>query len=376
MSLDGMLDRLATQVDTATEGFDLQRGLGRLRDGQRRLREDQAEAHRIDDLLDLVDAGMDAYRLGELAQAAGDLDQAETHFKHAALVDHGDAAYRLAIILERQADLELTIDRRSERQLIMAEAVAWYERAHWAGVPYCAFALARLHGDAGQSFEAERWRQEAVVEGLAPTVERPEYRDPLVHAADRRSLPHPVRLFQDDPARSSTDDVGYRGPAACAAAGVTYRQLDYWVRTGLVVPSLRGASEGKSRRLYSFRDVLELRIVRNLLEAGVALHNIRAVIDHLRRCAGDLTDITLISDGDTVYECTMYSDMYDLVQGGQGVFAIALGNAVTHVREQLAELESERLDVVAVPSEGSAGGYQDPSAMDDLATPGHLRSVG
>ena len=79
-----------------------------------------------------------------------------------------------------------------------------------------------------------------------------------------------------------TDLVGYRGPTACAAAGITYRQLDYWARTGLVAPSVRTATGSGTQRLYSFRDILVLKVVKRLLDTGVSLQNIRKAVDHLR----------------------------------------------------------------------------------------------
>ena len=151
-------------------------------------------------------------------------------------------------------------------------------------------------------------------------------------------------LFPDELPGPPGDDVGYRGPTACAAAGITYRQLDYWARTGLVVPSVRGASGSGSQRLYSFRDILVLRVVRKLLEAGVSLQNIRSAAEHVRtRGVDDLAELTLISDGSTVYECTSDDQVVDLVRGGQGVFAIAVGRAVQDMRGQLASLPCERL---------------------------------
>src|ERR1700753_1870823 len=78
------------------------------------------------------------------------------------------------------------------------------------------------------------------------------------------------------------EDVGYRGPTACAAAGITYRQLDYWARTGLVEPSIRPAHGSGSQRLYGFRDILVLKIVKRLLDAGVSLQQIRQAVTYLR----------------------------------------------------------------------------------------------
>jgi DNA-binding transcriptional MerR regulator len=141
------------------------------------------------------------------------------------------------------------------------------------------------------------------------------------------------------------DPVGYRGPTACSAAGITYRQLDYWARTGLVEPSVRPAKGSGSQRLYSFRDILTLKVVKRLLDTGVSLPNIRAAVTHLReRGDADLTGITLMSDGTTVYACTSPDEVIDLVQGGQGVFGIAVGRVVMEVEGSLAELPSERAD--------------------------------
>src|SRR5262245_66169535 len=105
-------------------------------------------------------------------------------------------------------------------------------------------------------------------------------------------------------AEHTDEAVGYRGPTACTVAGISYRQLDYWARTGLVVPSVRDASGSGTQRLYSFRDIVVLKVVKRLLDAGVSLQNIRKAIETLRQWGeDDLATMTLISDGTTVYEC-------------------------------------------------------------------------
>jgi DNA-binding transcriptional MerR regulator len=142
-----------------------------------------------------------------------------------------------------------------------------------------------------------------------------------------------------------TDLVGYRGPTACAAAGITYRQLDYWARTGLVAPSVRTATGSGTQRLYSFRDILVLKVVKRLLDTGVSLQNIRKAVDHLRtRGIKELSNITLFSDGATVYECTSAEEVVDLLAGGQGVFGIAVSGALRELSGELAELPAERID--------------------------------
>jgi DNA-binding transcriptional MerR regulator len=157
------------------------------------------------------------------------------------------------------------------------------------------------------------------------------------HAANEQGL-----LFDDD-VSTLPDDLGYRGPTACNAAGITYRQLDYWARTGLVEPSVRSATGSGTQRLYSFRDILLLKVIKRLLDAGVSLQQIRAAVAHLRaRGTDDLTRVTLMSDGATVYECTSNDEVIDLLQGGQGVFGIAIGGVWREIEGSLAELPSER----------------------------------
>ncbi|MFF4959331.1 MerR family transcriptional regulator [Streptomyces sp. NPDC001222] len=139
--------------------------------------------------------------------------------------------------------------------------------------------------------------------------------------------------------------VGYRGPTACAAAGITYRQLDYWARTGLVEPSVRPAYGSGTQRLYSFRDVVVLKIVKRFLDTGVSLQNIRTAVQHLReRGFSDLERMTLMSDGATVYECTSPDEVHALLQGGQGIFGIAVGVVWRDVESALSQLHGERVD--------------------------------
>jgi DNA-binding transcriptional MerR regulator len=141
------------------------------------------------------------------------------------------------------------------------------------------------------------------------------------------------------------EQLGYRGPTACKASGITYRQLDYWARTGLVEPSIRSTKGSGTPRLYSFRDILVLKVVKRLLDTGVSLQQIRVAVGHLReRGVDDLAQITLMSDGASVYECTSADEVIDLVQGGQGVFGIAVGRVWREVEFSLAELPGERPD--------------------------------
>jgi len=137
------------------------------------------------------------------------------------------------------------------------------------------------------------------------------------------------------------DRTGYRGAVAARAAGISYRQLDYWARTGLVEPTVRGAAGSGSQRLYGFRDILVLKLVKRLLDTGISLQQIRVAVDQLRE-AGiyDLAQTTLMSDGASVYLCTSDEQVIDLVSRGQGVFGIAVGKVLREVESSLVELDA------------------------------------
>ena len=169
---------------------------------------------------------------------------------------------------------------------------------------------------------------------------QPHERGAAIERAGEQGL-----LFGDD-LTAHPENVGYRGPTACAAAGITYRQLDYWARTALVEPSVRAAHGSGSQRLYSFRDILVLKVVKRLLDTGISLQQIRAAVDHLRdRGTSDLARLTLMSDGVSVYECTSADEVVDLLAGGQGVFGIALGRIWQEVDGTLAELPAEHAEL-------------------------------
>jgi DNA-binding transcriptional MerR regulator len=180
-------------------------------------------------------------------------------------------------------------------------------------------------------------------------------------------FPEQGTLFADP---SATDAViGYRGPTACSAAGITYRQLDYWARTDLVVPTIRSATGSGSQRLYSFKDILVLKVVKRLLDAGVSLQNIRVAVDALRlRGVDDLAQVTLLSDGTSVYECTSSEEVVDLLRGGQGVFGIAVSGALRELRGSLAQLPGERAD-------GAEADLAEPNPNDELARRRQQRSA-
>ena len=148
------------------------------------------------------------------------------------------------------------------------------------------------------------------------------------------------------------DPAGTRGVAAARAAGITYRQLDYWARTSLVEPTIRGAAGSGSQRLYGFRDILVLKLVKRLLDTGISLQQIRTAVDQLRESGiTDLAQTTLMSDGASVYLCTSNDEVIDLVSRGQGVFGIMVGKVLREVESSLVEISSTQaapMDALAV----------------------------
>jgi len=142
------------------------------------------------------------------------------------------------------------------------------------------------------------------------------------------------------------DDVrsGYRGPAVCKVVGVTYRQLDYWTTTGLVRASVRSAEGSGSQRLYGFEDIVQLKVIKSLLDTGISLQRIRAAIDFVRDRGLSLREVTLASDGTTVYALDEEQELIDLLKRGQGVFAIAVSPMYDQTEVQITELPSERAD--------------------------------
>ncbi|MGH8980445.1 MAG: MerR family transcriptional regulator [Acidimicrobiales bacterium] len=141
---------------------------------------------------------------------------------------------------------------------------------------------------------------------------------------------------------------GYRGPQVCSIVGITYRQLDYWARTGLLRPSLADAKGSGSKRLYSYRDLLELKVIKQLLDAGISLQSARRAVDCLRGDLGaDLVAAKLVLTGTRSVLAKSNGEVVDLLAGGQGVFNIvALSGVVDELEAAIVELGA-RVAVVA-----------------------------
>ena len=138
--------------------------------------------------------------------------------------------------------------------------------------------------------------------------------------------------------------LGYRAPLVCRLVGISYRQLDYWARTDLIKPSVQDARGSGSQRLYSFPDVVQLKVIKRLLDAGMSLKRIRQAVEILRqqlRSERPLADVTLLSDGSTIYAATSADEVVDVFRRGQGVFGIAVGPVQDELEGELHDLFPE-----------------------------------
>ena len=133
------------------------------------------------------------------------------------------------------------------------------------------------------------------------------------------------------------EEEGYRVPEVCRVVGITYRQLDYWARTGLVNPSIREAGGSGTQRLYSFRDLLVLKLMKQLLDTGVSLQQIRKAVEYLQESKQPLHGVTLMSDGNRIYAPDSPDAVIDLLSKGQGVFAIAIDKVWNDLEGSLAK---------------------------------------
>lgn len=149
---------------------------------------------------------------------------------------------------------------------------------------------------------------------------------------------------------------GFRGPQVCKLVGITYRQLDYWARTGLLRPSLAEARGSGSKRLYSYRDLLELKVIKQLLDAGVSLQSARRALECLREDLGaDLASAKLVLTGARSVLARSNGEVVDLLAGGQGVFNIVpLAGVVDELDAAIVRLERPAAAAGAAEAPGPA----------------------
>lgn len=144
------------------------------------------------------------------------------------------------------------------------------------------------------------------------------------------------------------EETGFRGPQATKIVGITYRQLDYWTRTGLVEPSIQPARGSGTQRLYSFNDLLQLKVIKSLTDAGASLQKVRQAIDYVRdNLSDDWSTVTIVADGDGVYACTSDSEVVDILRRGQGVLGaiVSVGRIAEQLEGTLRELRPAGSDV-------------------------------
>lgn len=150
--------------------------------------------------------------------------------------------------------------------------------------------------------------------------------------------------------------IGYRAPQVCKLVGISYRQLDYWARTGLIRPSIQTAQGSGTQRRYSFTDIVQLKVVKRLLDAGMSLKKIRSAMDILReqlQSKSPLTNVTLLSDGATIFAAHSADEVVDVFQRGQGVFGIAVGPVQQELEGEIHRLFPDDPVVAAIPTEAT-----------------------
>jgi DNA-binding transcriptional MerR regulator len=137
-------------------------------------------------------------------------------------------------------------------------------------------------------------------------------------------------------------EQGYRVPDVVRIVGISYRQLDYWARTGLVRPSVQDAHGSGTQRLYSFQDLALLKLIKRMLDSGVSLQQIRKAWGTLRELKEPPLGTTLISDGSRIYAVDSPDAVVDLLAQGQGVFAIAVDKVWTDLEGTIAKQTKRR----------------------------------
>ena len=136
---------------------------------------------------------------------------------------------------------------------------------------------------------------------------------------------------------------GYRGPQVCAVVGISYRQLDYWARTGLLRPSLADANGSGSKRRYSYQDLLELKVIKQLLDAGLKLQEARRAVACLRAEGEDLASANLVLGAERTVLVRSGQELVDLLRRGQGVFnVVGLAGVVDEVDAGISRIEDAR----------------------------------
>jgi DNA-binding transcriptional MerR regulator len=146
---------------------------------------------------------------------------------------------------------------------------------------------------------------------------------------------------RSDAQASANSVAGFRGPQVCALVGITYRQLDYWARTGLLRPTIADARGSGTQRLYAYTDVVELKVIKQLLDAGISLQRARRAVECLRDgLGGDLASANLVLVGTDSVLAHGHGEVVDLLKGGQGVLNIVpLSGVIEELDAAISQIE-------------------------------------
>lgn len=152
----------------------------------------------------------------------------------------------------------------------------------------------------------------------------------------------------DDAQVDQAGAVGFSGRRTAEIVGISYRQLDYWARTELVRPSLAEARGSGSRRMYSYRDLLELKVIKTLLDSGIKLELVRRVFTYMRDQLGeDISSANLVINGSTSVLVRSGEELIDVVQHGQGVLnVLPLAGVKDEIDARILELNPPSSEIV------------------------------
>jgi DNA-binding transcriptional MerR regulator len=139
---------------------------------------------------------------------------------------------------------------------------------------------------------------------------------------------------------------GYTGPEVCKITGITYRQLDHWTTSSLINASIRNLKGSGFYRIYSFQDIIQIKLVNKLREAGVSLQKIRIALKNIQKVLGDdisISDVSVFSDGKSIYVISDNDQMIDLLKKGQAVFGISLGPVHSEAEAKIFSLYPDKV---------------------------------
>lgn len=149
-------------------------------------------------------------------------------------------------------------------------------------------------------------------------------------------------MYNDTPLPGFGAEQGYRGPAVAKMVNISYRKLDHWTTKGLVKASVRGAEGSGTQRLYSYEDIVRLKVVCRLRDAGISLNKIELAMRQIDDKGIPLSEVTIAGDSNgNIFAIDNHDQVIDLLMSGQGVFFIAVEPVAGEVRAEVSHLRSE-----------------------------------